>query len=43
MQLYTVYYISVNCSLYTFWSSCPNGSMTTEGSRDGLTSARCCI
>jgi len=69
MRLYTVYYISVNCSLYMFrvvtppiirstyncnhniwhwsnrlsyvplsWSNC---STTTEGSSDGLNSARC--
>jgi len=66
MRPYTVYYISVNCSLYMFrvvtppiirstcncnysmwhWSKrlcyLPLSSTTAEGSRDGLTSARCC-
>jgi len=73
MWLYTVYYVSINCSLYMFWvvispiirstyncnygiwhwsnclyclplswSCCSNSSTTAKGSRDGLTSARCC-
>jgi len=76
MRLYTVYHISVNCSLYMFrvvtppiirstyncnhsiwhwskrlcylslswssWNCSSSCSMTAKGSRDGLTSDRCC-
>jgi len=61
MRLCTVYYISVNCSLYMFRVVTPpiigstyncnysiwhwlhwHCSTTTEGSRDGVTSTRCC-